>query len=149
MSSGDEFIFRVPTEVGKTEREYGDKTAVQFGLFLVRRGTATPEQVIAALDRQTAKQQAIGRVAYDQSILTAPQVIKVLTEQADDMEASRKRFGEIAVQQGYLDDPQVGQLLSAQRDGRPRLGDILVEMGVLDLESLGGEIDAFLAERRK
>jgi hypothetical protein len=132
MPSDDGFMFRVPTEVGRTEREYGDKTAVQFGLFLVRQGRATPEQVIDALDRQTARQQPIGRVAYDESILTADQIIKVLGEQTHELEASRKRFGEIAVDHGYLNDTQVGQLLSAQRDGRPLLGDILVQMGVLD-----------------
>jgi hypothetical protein len=53
-----------------------------------------------------------------------------------------KRFGQIAVELGFLSPESVDSLLRIQLDSRPKIGEILVEMGKMT----AAQLDAALAK---
>lgn len=118
----------------------------QFGTFLVQKGLATPEQVLEALNRQKAQQRPIGAIAVEHNMLTREQVFETLNQQVN----RQKRFGELVVELGlgHITEQDVAQMLFFQREERPALGAILVEMGVLDFEAMTGALNLFLAETK-
>jgi hypothetical protein len=118
----------------------------QFGTFLVQKGLATPEQVLEALNRQKARQRPIGAVAIERNLLTREQVFETLNQQVH----RRKRFGELVVELGlgHLTDQDIEHLLAVQKEERPALGSILVEMGVLDFEAMTNALHQFLGAAR-
>lgn len=101
---------------------------LQFEAFLMQQGLTTPEDVVKALDQQREQTQAIGKIALAQHMLTVRQVFEILNDQAD----HGSKFGESAVSLHYLTDPQVAALLKIQKEGRPEVSKLLVDMGAVD-----------------
>lgn len=118
---------------------------MRFGLFLVGRERVATESVLQALDRQRRSEVPIGSIALREGMLSARQVFDILNYQAD----SGLRFGELGMRLGHLAPAQVDELLAKQRQTRPFLGQILVDMGAIDSRILAGELEQFKRDARE
>ena len=114
-----------------------------FGAFLVDQGLATPGLIVEALDRQRVIKRPIAAIAREQKVLDMEQVFQILNRQI----ASGKRFGETAVSFGYLTEDDVERFLSIQKGEVPHLGELLVDMGVIEQNTLEMALNRFLNEK--
>ena len=116
-----------------------EELQMRFGLFLVQRGRVTPEHVLHALDSQQRGAAQIGKLAVRERLLTPQQVFEILNYQID----RGLLFGEAGILLGYLTAAQVDSMLALQCKSRPRIGELLVQMGVIDTATLVHEIGEF------
>ena len=105
---------------------------MHFGSFLVKKGVATPEHIIEALDCQMKKQKAVGKIALQYRLLEMNHMFTILNRQVD----TDLKFCDIAIALGFLTREQADFILSIQMSKRPKLGEILVEMGVISQQQL-------------
>ncbi len=112
-----------------------------FGEFLIRKGVATEEQVLKALDEQKKNRLPIGTVAVMDKFLSIKDVYIILNKQIQDPE---KKFGEVAVELGLLTEQELEKILEIQFEKNPNVGEILVRHGVMDKERLFEELNAFV-----
>jgi len=112
---------------------------MHFGTFLVKKGFSTPEQIIQALDSQMKKQMAVGTIALQYRLLEMNHMFTILNRQVD----TDLKFCDIAIALGFLTRDQADFILSIQMSKRPRLGEILVEMGVLNQQQLVEALTAY------
>ncbi len=110
-----------------------------FGTFLVKLGMVTPEHIIQALDSQQEKQTPVGKIALEHRLLEMNHTFNILNRQAD----THLKFCDIALALGYLTREQVDFILSIQMSQRPKIGEILVEMGVLSQQQLSEALDGY------
>jgi len=111
----------------------------RFGQFLVNNDIVTEVMVFEALLMQEKRQENIARIAIGKRFLTVKQVLTIFNKQTD----SCVSFTDMAVSLGYLTASEVSELLSLQQQSRPMLGEILVEMGVMDNGTLNVMLDKF------
>ncbi len=57
-----------------------------------------------------------------------------------------KKIGQIAVSKGLMSEEHVEKILAIQRESEEFLGEILVDMRVIDSEELQKQLEAYLAE---
>jgi hypothetical protein len=57
-----------------------------------------------------------------------------------------KKIGQIAVSKGLMSKEQVEKILAIQRESGEFLGEILIDMGVIDSEELQKQLQAYRAE---
>lgn len=106
-----------------------------FGNFLLGRNVVTPEQLIAAIDKESTSHIKLGTLAMYHNLMTANEIDDVVVAQTHE----DKHFGELAVERHYLTEDQVNHLLSEQSPEYLLLGQILIDQGVItnaDLEDL-------------
>ncbi len=121
---------------------------MRLGRFLVSRDLVTVNEIVKALEIQRQKQRPLGRIAFVESLLTLDQVATIIDLQSDGRETvqddrASDLFGELAIQLGYLAEHQVEELLNIQRRSRPRIGEILVEMGAISEFRLNAALQDF------
>ncbi len=119
---------------------------MRFGDFLVTEGQATQDEIARALAEQRRRQVPLGLLAIHGGVLQADDVHRLLKAQT--LRRTWTRFGELAVQMRVLEEDQVDRLLQQQSGSRPRLGQVLVENGVLDEEQLTAQLLAFHSWRQ-
>jgi hypothetical protein len=131
-------------------RQAGEQRHVRFGLYLVREGIITAQQLVAALELQHARYVAIGQLAIEERLMSARDVFHVLHYQRRRPEP-RERFGEIAVDMGFISQEELQRLLLMQMDRKPPLTDVLVRMGFLTADEVSQFMAAYHREldRRK
>jgi len=117
----------------------GAKSMALFGAHLVRRGVATASQIVEALARQNARRVPIDQLAITRGALTAADVLRVM----DEARRTHDDFVRCSVKLGLLAPAAVADLLDAQRATGPRIGELLVEMGVLTHVTLLRELEEF------
>ena len=105
---------------------------MHFGTFLVKQGVSTPEHIIQALDTQMKKQMAVGKIALQYRLLEMNHMFTILNRQVD----TDLKFCDIAIALGFLTREQADFILSIQMSKRPKLGEILVEMGLISQQQL-------------
>lgn len=114
----------------------------RIGEFLVDEGFAKPIQIQLALARQRRlRNMRIGEILVELGVLTEQQLARGVQQQLARLHkhdgSPRLRFGEFLVEEGYITDTDVHRALRYQRRLRAmHLGDILVDMGVLDTVTL-------------
>lgn len=113
---------------------------MRFGIYMMRRGVLSAEQLIEALDEQMSLQPPMGQLAIEEGVLSVREVFAVLRTQAD---TANGRFGDAAMQLGLLDRGQVANLLMLQADRIPPLSDLLVSIGTLDQATVDNELASF------
>ncbi|MEM9185152.1 MAG: hypothetical protein AAGB00_01495 [Planctomycetota bacterium] len=116
---------------------------MQFGIYLLKRGLLTTDQLVEALDTQQTAQPQLGQLAIEAGLMSVRDVFRVLRVQSD---FSAERFGETAVDMDMLKRRDVAELLLLQSDRRQKLCDIFVELGFLDREACDRELEAFRRE---
>lgn len=118
----------------------------RFGQFLVNNDIVTDAMVFEALVLQQKRQDNVASIAIAKRFLTVKQVLTIFNVQTD----SCLSFTDMAVSLGYLTANEVSELLLLQQQSRPMLGEILVEMGVMDNRTLNLMLEKFgvlVAER--
>jgi urease accessory protein UreF len=110
-----------------------------FGAWLLQRNRATATQIISALDAQTKARPALQDLAVRVGLITAAEALSVLDEQ----QRTGQCFTVIAVARRLMDRRQADELRKEQAKHGPRLGEILVMMGVLTSNELETELAAF------
>jgi hypothetical protein len=113
-----------------------------FGIYLVNKDLAAPDDIVQALDRQRELQAPLGTLALRRRYLTMKQVFTTLNLQAQ----TGRRFGDIAVDLGFLTRDQLQELLIMQALERPKLGHLLVEMGVFDESTMQSHHDDYIRQ---
>lgn len=114
-----------------------------LGQFLLERGSVNKQQLLAALEAQSASHPVLGELAQARGMLDAEQSRRINERQrADD-----RSFGQIAQALGLLDAAQVDELLAEQKSRRRMLGEILIEQGTLTRAQLDEALAAHQAER--
>lgn len=115
-----------------------------IGDFLVGREVLTHQQLIAALDHQQARQPLLGAVMLKSDRMTVKQVARTLGY----LDCSGLRFGETAVQMGFITDDELAQALQEQRESRPSLSRVIVELGFVDKCTLWDHYKVFGEQNR-
>lgn len=106
-----------------------------FGNFLLCRNIVTPEQLIAAIDKESTSHIKLGTLAMYHNLMTANEIDDVVVAQTHE----DKPFGELAIERNYLTEDEVNRLLSEQSPEYLLLGQVLIEQGIItnsDLENL-------------
>lgn len=102
-----------------------------YGTFLIQLGVVTQDRIALALSEQSEGRMRLGELAVVHGLLSAEQVELVHRCQRSASEGDL-RFGELAVALGFTDTERMDQLHRQQRRGWRKLGEILVEAGVLN-----------------
>lgn len=97
-------------------------------LDLIRSGTISAEDYVDALSRREAERPRLGQIAIEEGMLSARQVLNILTKQYASPE---RRFGQVAIEEGHLSPEQVETLLEQQLLRQRPVIDHLVELGRL------------------
>jgi len=108
-----------------------------FGLFLVHIHGFDELDIEQGLTTQRKLRTPIGQLALQSHFLNLKEVMEVLKIQADcigDSKASQQRFGEIAVKHGFLSEMKLECLLKLQLSQQIKLGEILIDAGILSVE---------------
>ena len=113
---------------------------MQFGLYLVEKGTISAMQFVKALRKQHSELVPVGELAVERGFLTTRQVFAVLRLQTS---LPPEPFGETAVRQGVLTRNQLAELLMDQSDRKRALSEILIEQEVLSQQECEVELAAF------
>lgn len=113
----------------------GIQRPTRLGELLIELGYLTREQLDAVLERQAmqppSEREPIGRLAVTMGFLTTERLEIVL-----DRWGKRLRLGELLQNRGRVSAQQVDKALAAQQQRGGRLGEILLEMGAIDEETL-------------
>jgi hypothetical protein len=118
---------------------------VKFGLYLVRNGIISAEELVGALEVQNRTNVPIGQLAIEERLMSAREVFQVLHHQRD-MLHRHELFGEIAVDKGFITHDELQRLLVLQMDRKPPLEDVLVEQGVLTRDEMNAELQNYRQE---
>jgi len=124
--------------------------AIRFGMMAVKKGFATPENVVQALkiqeneERSTGKRRPIGRILLNEGHITLQQMGEVLRSMGKmDKKKVDKTFGDVAVEKGFITEDQLEEALKIQTkevsstgERRP-VGRILINEGFMTLQKVG------------
>jgi hypothetical protein len=96
-----------------------------FATYLVDRGVICAEQALQALDAQRARQQPIGQICVERGYLSIRAAFDLLNAQLEDP----RPFGDLAVGHGLMSAEQRDNAVALQKSTRPRLGEVMVDLG--------------------
>lgn len=113
--------------------------APRFGQFLVNNGIVDESAVFEALVIQEARQESISSIAIRKNYLTVRQTMTVYNHLPDTIHC----FADLALELEFLNKEKLQKLLDMQRQTRPKLGEILVEMGKMDNRTLEAMLKKF------
>ena len=116
---------------------------MKFGEFLVKKGLITHAELDIALNLTQVKFY-FGVLSVREKYLDMDALTDVLEEQKTIK--PNKKIGQITVSKGLMSEEQVEKILAIQRESEEFLGEILVDMRVIDSEELQKQLEAYLAE---
>lgn len=103
-----------------------------FGRFLVSQNKITEAQLNKAVKWQRNMQKPLIYIALEQNMIPLKKGIAILKRQS----GMRMEKCWAALEQGCLTAEQIGRLIEVQAAARPKIGDVLVEMGAIDRTTL-------------
>jgi hypothetical protein len=112
-----------------------------FGEYLIERSVISKEDLVKALIRQLKGTPSITEIIFNYNLRTNEELFDIFSVQSK----KKMSFIEAAKELGLWDGPLqtlVGKYIS---DSRTPLGEVLVQMGVADLDSITHALDEFLA----
>ena len=113
-----------------------------FGEYLVEKKIVTASQLVAALIKQNAMLPSVAEVAFEKKIITPEQILAIFKIQ----HASKTGFIEAARELNIWNNEFHQDVEKHISSLRMPLGQILVEMTSIPLESITHALDEFLAE---
>ena len=116
---------------------------MKFVEFLVKKGLITHAELDIALNLTQVKFY-FGVLSVREKYLDMDALTDVLEEQKTIK--PNKKIGQITVSKGLMSEEQVEKILAIQRESEEFLGEILVDMRVIDSEELQKQLEAYLAE---
>jgi hypothetical protein len=119
-----------------------------FGAFLVAEGYVTEAHLALALEHQRRlRQSRLGDILVAQGAIPRPVLERAVVEQLDVDGGHRVRLGEFLVGEGLLRQADLDRALAQQeRDRAKRIGEVLLELGFLDAETLAQAVRTQLEE---
>ncbi len=109
--------------------------SARLGELLLELGCLTIEQLAAIRDRQAmqppSERESFGRLAVSMGVISNERLEVIL-----DRWGKRLRLGELLVNRGRVTAGQVDEALALQQQKGGRFGEILLQMGVIDEETL-------------
>lgn len=111
----------------------------RFGDFLIQQGLVTEGQVQEALALQPLTGSRVGEALLSLGYLTRAQLQRALSlavQKGDAVVLDRPPLGEILLGLRYVAEDQVSQGLASQQKTGKRLGEVLVEQGVINHKQL-------------
>ncbi|PID82005.1 hypothetical protein CSB20_00125 [bacterium DOLZORAL124_64_63] len=108
--------------------------------FMVDAEILSEADALEVMDAQRKGTPAIGRLALQSGILDMKQVFRVLAAQVD----MNTRFGETAINLGYMTESDLIRLLDEQKQRRPKVHQVILEMGLISPEALATVRENFL-----
>ena len=111
----------------------------KFGQFLINNDVIDEAVLFEALLLQEKQQESTARLAIANNYMTVKQVMSVFNEQPDTCVS----FLDMAITLDYVNTDQANTLKLLQQQSRPRLGEILVQLGVLDSFVLEDMLEKF------
>ena len=111
-----------------------------FGEFLIEQGLASVEQILAAVITQLRTVPSTAEVIFDHALLPNMDQLRILTHQQYAGTDFRTSAAAVGLWSGTLAE-KVAALARAKR--RP-IGEVLVELGCLSLETLAQALDSYV-----
>jgi hypothetical protein len=85
------------------------------------------------LERQEKSRTPLGQLAIKVGMVTAKEVLIILTEQRNS--ENKSKFGDIAVNKGILQREDIDRLFKVQEEKAELLGNILINIGAISPQS--------------
>lgn len=105
---------------------------MRFGEFLVHSNTVSEQAVLRALGEQQRRRPYIPQLMVEAKCLSGGQALR-LCRLADDRQME---FLEVVKQEGLVTQEQADRIYETWRRSTPKVGEILVEMGVISRATL-------------
>lgn len=115
-----------------------------FGTWLVKRGTATADDIVRAIEYQWSVRPHLHKLAMKRGLLRASDVLRGLNRARE----TGLSFGASVVELKLLSHAQLRDLETEQRCSSPKLGEVLVELRVLSQNQLLCELERFVTSGR-
>jgi type IV pilus assembly protein PilB len=116
----------------------------KIGEILLAQGLITQEILDKAMEEHRSSGEPLGKVLVNQGHIDLDTLQGILGLQME-LSGQRKRLGEILVDRGLIDQEKLGRALEEQkRQGGLKLGTILVKMGLVDEQAMVEAISAQL-----
>lgn len=115
------FVIALPADIKQTLEE---ATTPKLGMILIQSGKIGPQQVEQALEQAQATGRRLGEVLVDEGLLTQADIAQAVRAQA-------RKLGTILVSAGLLSKDQVERALVIAEASRQRLGEAIIDMGLL------------------
>lgn len=104
---------------------------MKFGEYLVENGLIDMEQLDAALEEQQRRRGHLPRLLIEQGLMSDESIVLAM-ERAKCADLS---LLEVAEQRGDITAEQRVEIEQRHRESGPRLGELMVEMGMIDNET--------------
>lgn len=116
----------------------------KIGEILLAQGLISQEVLDKAMDEHRSSGEPLGKVLVNQGYIDLDTLQGILGLQME-LSGQRKRLGEILIDRGLIDQEKLGLALEEQkRQGGQKLGTILVKMGFVDEQAMVEAISAQL-----
>jgi adsorption protein B len=136
LSATSDIAFAIKRGYGRPElAEHTDIHGSPLGQLLLQQGLVTEDQLREALRKQRRSYRRLGEVLVEEKILR-PEVLEQAVERHQVEGLGRGRLGDFLVQQGYLGLEALERALELQQKRFQRLGDVVVEMGLITRRQL-------------
>jgi adsorption protein B len=136
LSATSDIAFAIKRGYGRPElAEHTDIHGSPLGQLLLQQGLVTEDQLREALRKQRRSYRRLGEVLVEEKILR-PEVLEQAVERHQAEGMGRGRLGDFLVQQGYLGLEVLERALELQQKRFQRLGDVVVEMGLITRRQL-------------
>ena len=103
--------------------------AYLLGDFLVEKEFVSADHLLIALERQEKSRTPLGQLAIEVGMVTAKEVLIILTEQRNS--ENKSKFGDIAVNKGILKREDIERLFKIQEEKAELLGNVLINIGAI------------------
>jgi hypothetical protein len=116
---------------------------MHFGEFLVHRKVLSAHQILKGLAEQRKRRQYIPLLLVEQGSLPDYRALRMCSK----AEESRDDFLEVLVEEQFITAEQGEQIRSVWMRSGPPLGQILVELGFMNEETLAATLKEFEEEK--
>jgi hypothetical protein len=103
--------------------------AYLLGDFLVEKEFVSADHLLIALERQEKSRTPLGQLAIEVGMVTAKEVLIILTEQRNS--ENKSKFGDIAVNKSILKREDIERLFKIQEEKAELLGNVLINIGAI------------------
>lgn len=114
-----------------------------FGHYLVEKKIISEEQLANALVEQINSLPSIVKIIFDNKLLSAQQILKIISLQAD----KKVETKQACIELGLWSDSIENSILTYTNQIRPPLGHLLIKHSAIDLTKLTKALDEYLSEK--
>lgn len=116
---------------------------MQFGEYLVKRKILSAHHILKALAEQRRRRKFLPLLMVELNVLADYRSLRYCTA----ADQNSEDFLDFLLREGIISKPQFSQLQTTWMQSGPPLGQLLVEMGFLDNDTLECVLEEFAAEK--